>query len=219
MPPTPTAPFDERMLLARVGGNRALARGLLREFYVTHADVVHRIRAALGAQALDDAFRLLHRTAGTAANLGLSPLAEATGRAEIIVRAAVDTKAGGGTPGLASLNLDDVETLLHEALSAIQEAEAGLTAPAGPVSPTAPNAEQSARRADLMGRLEEQLRVNDLQALDTAAALAPFLGPEAEPLASALARLDFAEAAGILGSLTIREGEPRCPSRLPPERC
>ena len=67
--------LDETMLLSRVSGNRSLAVGLLREFYVTHADVVHRIRAAIGARADDDAFRLLHRTAGTAANLGLAQLA------------------------------------------------------------------------------------------------------------------------------------------------
>lgn len=213
MPPCSASVLDEPMLLARVGGNRALARGLLREFYVSHADVVHRVRAALNAEALDDAFRLLHRTAGTAANLGLGPLAGAAGDAENVVR-----DATRGRADIDSLRLDDLEHHLHDALAAIQGAESRLDDRPAAVQRN-PVVSDARRRADLIARLNDQLRLNDLQALDTAASLAPLLGPEAETLTSALARLDFAEAAGILGSLTIREGETRCQSSPPPARC
>ncbi|MGC2857179.1 Hpt domain-containing protein [Novispirillum sp. DQ9] len=207
---SPSSVLDEPMLLARLGGNRALALGLLREFYVTHADVVHRVRAALRAEALPDAFRLLHRTAGTAANLGLAQLAAVAAQAETAVSAAIkDGRAGAGL-----LDLDAVERCLHEALAEIQGIEERLSD--RPLPPAA--RPDSRRRAELMARLNAQLRASDLEALDTAADLAPLLGPDAGPLSSALARLDFVEAAGILGALTIREGEPRCPSSRP-ARC
>lgn len=226
MPPDPAPVLDEPMLLARVGGNRALARGLLREFYVSHADVVHRIRAALGAEALDDAFRLLHRTAGTAANLGLGPLAAAAGQAEEVVRAATRKAGDLHALNLQALDLDTVERRLHQAMAAIQQtgerlADSAAVAPGGEGGGGGGggHAADRSRRAMLLARLCEQLQTSDLQALDTASDLAPLLGPEAAALAAAVARLDFAEAAGILSSLTIPEGETRCQSRPPQARC
>ncbi len=201
----PSSALDETMLLSRVAGNRSLAVGLLREFYVTHADVVHRIRAAVGARADDDAFRLLHRTAGTAANLGLAQLAAAAARAEQVMHDALrrGTKVVG-------LDLDAVERCLHEALAEILAVEARLTAPcdapcdAPPVAPL-----DTERRADLMAQLAEDLQAARLEALDRVALLASHMGPEAAPLSAAVARLDFVEAAGILKALQQQHGDPR----------
>jgi HPt (histidine-containing phosphotransfer) domain-containing protein len=181
------------MLLSRVGGNRALALGLLREFYVSHADVVHRVRCAVQARANEDAFRLLHRTAGTAANLGLNQLAAAAGRAEEVMH-----HSPRGRRVAAGLDLDSVERCLHEALAEIQAAEIRLSdAPAGPPGIAISPGEVAA----LMHRLAEDLRASRLDALDVAATLAPHLGTAGTPLSAALARLDFVQAAGILGAL------------------
>lgn len=197
----PSSALDETMLLSRVAGNRSLAVGLLREFYVTHADVVHRVRAAVGARADDDAFRLLHRTAGTAANLGLAQLAAAAARAEQVLHDALrrGTKVVG-------LDLDSLERCLHEALAEILAVEARLTA----MTVTAPIVPlDTKRRIDLMARLAEDLQAARLEALDRATLLAAHMGPEAAPLAAAVARLDFVEAAGILKALQQQDGDPR----------
>lgn len=201
--------LDETMLLSRVSGNRSLAVGLLREFYVTHADVVHRIRAAIGARADDDAFRLLHRTAGTAANLGLAQLAAVAARAERVIH---DALRRGTT--IVGLDLDAVERCLNEALAEILAVEARLNdSPGGqPVAPpgSQPVAPMDAERlAGLMARLAEDLQAARLEALDRTAILASHMGPEAEPLSAAVARLDFVEAAGILRGLQQRDGDPR----------
>lgn len=183
--------LDEPLLLSRVGGNRRLALTLLREFSATHGGVVAEARRALRRGDANAAFRLLHRTAGTAGNLGLGPLSAAAARAEDALRATLAGGEAGAVP-----DLDAVEHRMRDAKDAIAE----ILAEDDPATRNAAPADVRRHNA-LLARLAEEVSSFSLSALDTAAELAPLLGEDGDRLADALARLDFPEAAGILGAL------------------
>ena len=71
------AGIDTRGGLLRLGGNQELYRKLLVKFLDNQADVLARIREALGQNRLEEAERLAHTVKGVAGNIGANALQDA----------------------------------------------------------------------------------------------------------------------------------------------
>ena len=69
--------------LARVGGNEALYRSLLKKFYQENKAIAARIKNALKDRDRQSARRMIHTLKGVAGNIGAAALYEASGRTGI----------------------------------------------------------------------------------------------------------------------------------------
>ena len=108
--------FDPPAGLNRLGGNQTLYRKLLAEFARTSADAVLRIRADLAAGDFSQAHAKVHNLKGAAGSLEARSLLAAARAVEQQIR---DAKDGAPPPAGLAAGLDQLETMLDQAVAAI----------------------------------------------------------------------------------------------------
>ncbi|MDA3971149.1 MAG: response regulator, partial [Desulfobulbaceae bacterium] len=72
--------------LSRVGGNKDLYRGLLKDFYKEYGDAAGKIKESLGKEDKELGVRLAHTVKGVAGNLGAEPLQAAGADLEAAIK-------------------------------------------------------------------------------------------------------------------------------------
>lgn len=174
----------------RASGNADLYRRLLREFDSELPDTVARIRRKLETGAREDALALLHTLKGGAATLGARRIAEEAAAIEAALRRGEDVRTVAIDEAV-----EEVRRSIAVALDTPRpEHDAAQTAFAAPGSALLPIAR----------RLEQQLRENNLGAVESFHELKTAAGPWfLQPMLaveSSLDRLDFDAARAHLRS-------------------
>ncbi len=176
--------FEWQTLLLRINGNQELGRRLLAAFLAEHVSPA----AALADIDPAGARLLLHRMAGSAANLGLESLAQACRQGEALV-------AGGSFPGSEYWRrvVAEIEESLRATRSEITDflAQSTTEAPA----PSTDHRDAAVLATDLAAMLAE----NDLTALALAERWAQAAGGEsAAAVLERVHALDFPAAIQML---------------------
>ncbi|WP_373498589.1 Hpt domain-containing protein, partial [Desulfococcus sp.] len=112
--------------LARVGGNEALYRSLLKKFYQENKAIAARIKDALKDRDRQSARRMLHTLKGVAGNIGAAALYEAG--------AALESALDGADPAETAERLSRFESALGTVICTLETA-AALTGPEGDGAP------------------------------------------------------------------------------------
>ncbi len=140
--------------LARMGGNQALYRSLLRQFVRDNSQVAERLSTLLNSGDLSNARMVAHTLKGVAGNLGLKDFAASAADLETaFIRNDLSTACSG---------LADLENRLAQVLASVTELE--LLLPAEPRHAGAPP--MAAELPVLCEELTRQLLTRNLQALD-----------------------------------------------------
>jgi two-component system sensor histidine kinase/response regulator len=182
--------------LARMAGDEAFYRRILRKFNEGQTDVVHEIRAAHEANDQERAIRLAHTLKGVAGNIGARTLAETAHEVE----RALDK---GQTQNIDTL-LARVASKLDPLVSAIAALDAPSPADTSSCLPST-RSDGSATVLDkdaiapLLENLEQHLRYDDTNASDDVEALRPLLMETScmimlNAIEDAVQRYDFDEA-------------------------
>jgi signal transduction histidine kinase/DNA-binding response OmpR family regulator len=180
-PPPAVKGIETQQALARVGGNAALLRKLLRRFAETQAGAVARIAAALEAGDGPGALRIAHTLKGLAGNIGAPNMAERAALVEALL------KQGGG---------DALPRALDEMAQELRSlcARIGAALPAGPAAAGEPDALDGA--APEVDRDALALELRQLEAM--LAELDPAAAGLAEGLEERLRALGQGAAAATL---------------------
>lgn len=190
--------IDVSDALKRLMGNRKLLAELLTDFSQRHASSPGEIREALGRGDFDLARRIAHTVKGIAANLSASGVSAAARDLESAI-----------SRGESTLTANHL-ALLEEAMATVQESLRLLPREIEDPSGGAPAAETrpvaAAVTAAAIVDLDRLLARNSLKARGQFALLKAQLSAERlrapiESMESAISRLDFKEARGVLASI------------------
>lgn len=194
--PEALPPFGLPQALVRVNGKRGLLRKLIIDFGRNFADTATTLRRQTGEGAFDDARRTAHTLKGVAASLEVPEVADAARQLE---------------DSLAARDLRDLEAMLLRLEEALRPAVAAALSlvvqpPATMAAPAADLALDFVPVLPALAELKEQLQRRSLRARKTLEGIEVVLGnsPEAsalQPLAAAMASLDFPGAAALLDEL------------------
>ena len=189
--------IDLAAALERMGGNRGVYRRLLGSFAKDLAALAGQFDTLLHQRERAEASHLMHTIKGLAATLGLLPL-------NLVAAAAEKALLSPETPDEHAALSDGLQAATTTALQAIARLSEALRA-ATPAPVTLSQSDTVSARAsarasaeslhDTVGELIGLLRSADMRALDVFEQLrqahAPQLQPALQPLADAMAALDF----------------------------
>jgi HPt (histidine-containing phosphotransfer) domain-containing protein len=201
--------------LARVGGNEALYRKLLKNFYQEYRPIAERITSTLASEDPDSGRHLLHTLKGVAGNVGATELYKAAG--------ALETALAQADPeGIAKQGrrFDSALSTVLGGLSAwLSEAEpAGGGPGAGPTPADDAREEERSEGVDravfkrLLSEMQPYLLKGELIQLKTLMAQInrlpwpDVLPPEIANLGRLIERYRFREAAAIVDTLLASDG-------------
>ncbi len=197
--------IDRTTGLRRVAGNEALYGKLLLDFHRDYATSADLIRAAIGADRLSDAERLVHTLKGVAGNIGAMDLHRTAQELDSALRLGERENAGALLTDVErelSVVIRGLEPLARQAATARAEAEASGAGSGGAVDRPAL---ESALRA-----LADRVRKNDPEAEDALEHVRGVLKGartrEVERIAQALDLFDFRGATKALTALADAEG-------------
>ncbi len=186
--------IDTRQALQRLGGNEALYRTLLATFGTSYAAATDEIRGALEQGDFATAERLAHTVKGVAGNISANGVAAAAGKVEIAARDQADAIGDRYLPALS------------EAMAEVLHAIAGLGAEEAERE-AAPAATPAEDILPLLTALEDEIRSQNLAAIDTFDQIAKLLAPgdpELERLRLSLDVFDFRTA--LEAATALRSG-------------
>ena len=197
--------IDRTTGLRRVAGNEALQDKLLLDFHRDYATSIDHIRAAIGADRLSDAERLVHTLKGVAGNIGAMDLQRKAEELDSALRLGEQENAGALLSDVErelSVVIRGLEPFARRAETARAEAEVSGAGARGPVDRPAL---ESALRA-----LADRVRKNDPEAEDALGHVRGMLkgarNKEVKRIAQALDLFDFRGAARALTALADAEG-------------
>jgi HPt (histidine-containing phosphotransfer) domain-containing protein len=192
------AVLDLDAALARTGNNVGLFVQVIRSFVKDLPPMLAHVRDHLQATDVAQAQRVLHTLKGLAATVGAMQLSRTAAQMEAQCKVAWD-------PAHGMELLDRLQQAATSAAAAMEEACNRLTPTPSPTSPSSATSAPNGQFQDHLHTLENMLLQNDMSALEQFAAFSgahgAALGPALEPLAEAMASLDFAQAAQICRSL------------------
>ncbi|QSA96648.1 PAS domain S-box protein [Methylococcus sp. EFPC2] len=180
--------------LAALNGKAALYLELLHHFVETHAGDIARLRACVADGDHIDARHLAHTLKGSAATLGIKPLAEIAGRLEITFKSGRETASDPNTTA------DDLDAMDREL--GMLAATLPPLPPDGPASIPMPDPEHL---NSVLDELDELLARSDTAAIvlfrDRIEPLLPVLARHGETLARQIKLFDFEAAQETLHKL------------------
>ncbi|MFN3075772.1 MAG: response regulator [Alphaproteobacteria bacterium] len=198
--------FDVTGAMSRLNGDDALYRKLLHTLAAANIDLAERVRAAMDAGDVEQAFRLVHGVKGTAANLGATELFRAADVFHATLKAREKERFATHFEAFRR-SLDNTLAILGrlEPDSVTETAEAfGL--------------DEEQRRALLEGCLQlvDLLESRQMSALRLAGKISNLLrrggfGMEVQKMEAALAALDFRAAGRIIRSVAETLTDPSTP--------
>jgi two-component system sensor histidine kinase/response regulator len=143
--------IDTKAALRRTGGSRRRYESLLSRFADSQAQAVQEIRNALAAGDIPTAERIAHSLKGAAGNLGATPLADESAKAETAVKSGRSIDSA----------LDSLEASLRDTVKAIRQALPVEQPTDGSEPPSDPSIV-----AEPLGRLKKLLKSDDGAAAD-----------------------------------------------------
>ena len=201
--------------LARVGGNEALFRKLLKNFYQEYRSIADRITSALASEDPESGRHLLHTLKGVAGNIGATALYKAAG--------ALETALAQADPEVIAQQRRRFDSALSTVLGGLaawlSEAEPAGGGPAAGPTP-AGDAREDGRPAGvdravfkrLLSEMQPHLLkgkpipLKTLMAEINGLAWPDALPPEIAKLGRLIDRYRFREAAAVVDTLLASEG-------------
>src|SRR5580658_6766253 len=170
--------IDTKAALRRTGGSRRRYESLLSRFADSQAQAVQEIRNALAAGDIPTAERIAHSLKGAAGNLGATPLADESAKAETAVKSGRSIDSA----------LDSLEASLRDTVKAIRQALPVEQPTDGSEPPSDPSIV-----AEPLGRLKKLLKSDDGAAAD-------FILDAQPNLSKVLTRTEIGNLSGHIGN-------------------
>jgi two-component system sensor histidine kinase/response regulator len=206
------AGIDLAGALRRTGGNEGAYLRMLRSFLKEAPAVPAQFAGHLAEDRPQEASRLMHTMKGLAGTLGVTHLAELTGRVEGALNAVLIGAAPAGEwAGPVQAAFDQGCRDLARIADALQATLLPLPV-AGPADPDAGGPQEVEHLLERLSRLAVMLAENDMAAMDLyaeiEAAHGALLGEHGRALEAAVSALDFGQALGHCRELSGTFGNP-----------